>query len=225
MLAALRRGAAPAVAGDDDDLWPLVRLLTFMAGVTPRAVAFSVASGGGTRLAAEGLAFATAAVTTPAALSPAASVLYDALLEQFVAANGELRALVRSAADGSANVHALVDCKCDWERAITPLEWPVVEAAWAATAATHGLPHGRDGTYLTRLVSDLTYAHRFHLQHDVTAARLRLWPMTAAQVAAAGVAPSNFWLKDVNTEVQRLIARAVALGAIVENAGKAAAFA
>jgi hypothetical protein len=216
MLAALRRGAAPAVAGDDDDLWSLARLLTFMVGVTPRAVAFAAASGGGSRLTAQGLAFATAAATSPGLLSPVACIFHDALLERLVAANGGLRTLVRAAEDGTADIHSVVDGSCDWEAAVTPLDWPAVEATWATTAAAHGLPHGRDVGYLARLVSDIADAHRFHLQHDATGARMRLWPVTAAQVAAAGVVPPEHWLEKVRAELQRLAVTAGTIGALAD---------
>ena len=90
---------------------------------------------------------------------------------------------------GTANVLQLIDGGCAWEAAVRPLEWPAVEAAWAAAAAAARLRHGRDGRFLARLVSDLADAHLVHLEPAVNGHGVRLWPITAAQAAA--VSPST----------------------------------
>jgi hypothetical protein len=181
MLTALAgRAALPA------DVRPLARLLTFFVGATPRAVS-ATTRGSALATVSQGVAFAAAAAAPLGTLHREAALLWDALLARLVAANGRLRALVGTS-DGSVSLDSLIDPKCDWEGAVKSLDWPTVAAAWAACAQENELPHARDGAFLAHLVSILTDNHRLHVVDDSAfgVGGLRVFPMSAAQLVAAG---------------------------------------
>jgi hypothetical protein len=166
------------------DVRPLSRLLTFLVGVTPRAVLAAIEPGRMSREAGIRLSFAS---TPPRMqLSESAHALYDELLVRLRSANADLCAMTR-ARDGTAHIEALMDAECNWEAAVTPLAWSDVEEAWAAAAGRRDLDFARDGPFLARLVGDLADAHLIHLELAPGGGIARLWPATAAHaVAAAG---------------------------------------
>jgi hypothetical protein len=160
-----------------DDVRPLARQLTFFVGVSPRAV--------GAVLPARGDLLRVSAPDAPR-LPLAAHALYGALLDAFVVANAGLRALTLDSS-GAFKLHALSDARCDWEGAVTPLEWPAVESAWAQCTQALKEPRARDGGLLMRLVDHLADAQLVHIEH--VPGGVRLWPTTAAQVVAARARP------------------------------------
>jgi hypothetical protein len=169
------------------DVRPLARLLTFFVGVTPRAI-LSVAEAGD---AARAVGVHLSLRPTRMALSADALALFDALLARLCVANAHLRELTR-ARDGTVHIEALMDPKHDWEALVTPLEWPAVEAAWSGVrGGASGRGSSSDSTQLARLVADLADAHVVHLEHSMAGGGgVRLWPVTAAQVVAAGAPPA-----------------------------------
>jgi hypothetical protein len=187
MLAALARvDALPPESA------ALVRLVTFFAGATPRTVTLAVARDAEGRLAATHFASA-AGVYAPAAAAPGALVrdaelLFDALLERLEAENSPLRKLVGGGRGVRASLTEIMDAKCDWERAVRPLSWAAVSAAWGAAAAAHGRVRG-DSLRLERLVNELADAGL--VQRDFGAAQV--WPVAAAQVVFVGAAPVSEW--------------------------------
>ena len=164
---------------------PVARLVTFLVGVTPRAVLGAIGPGGTSLMAGTHLSFAS---PQRVVLSGSAHALYDELLVRLRGANAALCALTR-APDGSVNVEALMDATCDWEGAVKALEWREVEAAWAACAERRGLAFARDGPFLARIVGDLADAHLVHLELAPGGSVVRLWPPAAALVAAGAAAP------------------------------------
>ena len=119
--------------------------------------------------------------------------LYQALLLRLAASNTALRSLTRGS-DGTANVVALMDPGCAWEGCIAPLAWGEVKEVWRQCAAELGLavPAGRDELVLQRMVEELVDAHLLR-QGVGSGGAPELWPVTAAQAAAAGEVPAA-WL-------------------------------
>jgi hypothetical protein len=165
------RDAQPA------ELLKLARQLTFFVGVAPRAILAALPS--------RGVVDVRAPITSH--LSEPALNLYAAVLDALVVANAELRALTLN--DDSLKSSALTDAECPWEKAVRPLEWVDVQAAWARAASGAGDSGVRDNRILVRLVDDLADAQLVHIE-EKGGSGMRLWPTTAAQVVAARARPS-----------------------------------
>jgi hypothetical protein len=184
----LARQAFPA------ELLPNARLLTFFVGASPRAVCSAVAlRGSELGMVAQHLAAAAPAWPSSEGLpNPRALYLYHALLARLASKNGALRsALLLTSADGvCVNLVGLMEPEFQWEAAIEPLTWKEVEGAWEEVRKRHGHGLGEggaepDAALLVRLVNDLVDAHL--LQTRAGERGEELWPVTGAQVLAAGL--------------------------------------
>ena len=201
MLAALVRSSAPQAQALPHSVLPMARLLTFFVGASPRAVCVAVAQGSLPVLGAGPPVLGAAALAAAGPAAPQSAdfplphtlPLYQALLLRLAAGNAALQSLARCS-DGSVNVEALMAPGCAWEGSIAPLRLGEVKEVWAQCAAALGLevPAGRDELALQRMVEDLADAGLLR-QGVGSGGAPELWPVTAAQAAAAGEVPAA-WL-------------------------------
>lgn len=166
------------------------RLLAFLVGAVPRSIGDAITSTAGaaplsaTRVSAildDLLGSSTGPGTT---LPEDASFLYDELLGRLVKANSDLVALLLDEETCTVNTDAVLNDP--WEKKLNPLPWADAQDAWATVAARHGFAHGRDSSYLIRLLDMLSDHHKLVQRHHQLGAPASTWPMSVAQIVLAG---------------------------------------
>ena len=193
------------------------RLLAFLVGAVPRSIGDAIPSAAGaaslsaarmSMLLGDLLGSSTGPGT---ALPEDAAFLYDELLDRLVKANTELVTMLLNEEDCTVNSDAVLNEP--WEKKLHPLPWADAQDAWATVAARHGFAHGRDSTYLIRLLDMLSDNHKL-VQRHALGSPASSWPMSVAQIVLAGpvkhgrrdgaAVPLDKWLSRVANVVTAL---------------------